>query len=146
VQNEREWTRFCEIVLERPDVAHDPRFTTNTGRVAEREALTALIAEVFSNLTADDVIERLDRAQIANAAMNTVQEFIDHPQLAARDRWREVDSSAGPLRALLPPVTNSTFTYAMRPIPALGQQTDAILAELGYGTDEIEQLKEEGVV
>jgi itaconate CoA-transferase len=146
VQNEREWARFCEIVLENPEVAADPRFTTNAGRVAERETLTALIIDAFSNLTADEVIERLDRAQIANAAMNTVQEFIDHPQLAARDRWRDVDSPAGPLRALLPPVDNSNFAYPMRPIPALGGQTQAILGELGYGKADIERLREAGVV
>jgi itaconate CoA-transferase len=146
VQNEREWARFCEIVLENPEVAADPRFATNAGRVAEREALTALIIDAFSNLTADEVIERLDRAQIANAAMNTVQEFIDHPQLAARDRWRDVDSPAGPLRALLPPVDNSNFAYPMRPIPALGGQTQAILGELGYGKADIERLREAGVV
>lgn len=146
VQNEREWVRFCEIVLDRPEVANDPRFTTNAGRVTEREALTALITDVFADLTADAVIERLDRAQIANAAMNTVQEFIDHPQLSARDRWREVDSPAGPVRALLPPVENSSFAYPMRPIPAVGEQTDAILAELGYDTNEIERLRDSGVV
>ncbi len=146
VQNEREWVRFCEIVLERPEVAGDPRFTTNAGRVAEREALTALIVEAFSALSADDVIERLDCAQIANAAMNSVQEFIDHPQLAARNRWRDVDSPAGPLRALLPPVTNDNFDYPMRPIPALGEHTEAILSELGYTAADIERLKDEGVV
>ena len=146
VQNEREWLRFCEIVLERQGVAADSRFSSNAGRVEHRAALHELIGEVFAQLTAAEVVTRLDQAQIANASMNSVQEFIDHPQLAARDRWREVDSPVGPLRALVPPVDNSNFDYPMRPIPALGAQTDAILSELGFDEDAVARLRVDGVI
>jgi itaconate CoA-transferase len=146
VQNEREWARFCEIVLERPEVASDERFTTAGKRVEHREALEAAIDEVFSRLTAADVVERLDRAGIANARMNTVQEFIDHPQLAARGRWTTVDSPVGPLRALVPPVEIDGVDYPMAPIPALGEQTDAILSGLGYSQDDIARLREVGAI
>ncbi len=105
-----------------------------------------MIGEVFSQLTASEVVSRLDEAQIANARMNSVREFIDHPQLEARDRWREVDSPAGPLRALLPPVQMSGLEYPMGPIPALGAQTDAILSELGYDDDAIREMHGSGVV
>src|SRR5690606_37588714 len=128
IQNEREWVRFCEVVLEQPEVATDPRFATNPDRVANRKALAAVIEAAFAGLSADEVVERLERAGIANARMRTVQEFIDHPQLAARDRWTEIDSPVGPLRALLPPVVMEGVTPAMGAIPALGAHTDAILA------------------
>ncbi len=146
VQNEREWVKFCEVVLGRPAVAVDDRFTSNGRRVEHRDDLHAVIAEVFSTLTVADVVERLDEAQIANARMNSVREFIDHPQLEARDRWREIDSPAGPLRALLPPVEMSGLDYPMGPIPALGEHTDAILSELGYGSDQIATLRDTGAI
>ena len=63
--------------------------------------------------------------------MNSVQEFLAHPQLAARDRWRDIDSPAGPLRALMPPVQMDDVEPVMGDVPALGQHTDAILDELG---------------
>jgi crotonobetainyl-CoA:carnitine CoA-transferase CaiB-like acyl-CoA transferase len=131
IQNEREWERFCEAVLERPELAKDERFDTNSKRVANGEELRRVIAEVFERLSADDVISRLEEVKIANARMRSVQEFLDHPQLKDRDRWREVDSPAGPLCALLPPVTMEGFEASMNPVPDVGQHTEAILEELG---------------
>lgn len=124
LQNEREWAHFCTLVLEQPELASDPRFESNAKRVANREALHATIDAVFSQLTIDQVITRLDQAQIANARMNSMQEFWDHPQLQARERWREVASPVGPLKALLPPVTMRDVEPRMDPIPALGEQTE----------------------
>lgn len=146
IQNEREWERFCAQTLERSAVAADPRFQTNARRVANRAALHAIIDEVFSRLTADEVVARLDQAQIANARMNTLREFWEHPQLAARDRWRQVDSPVGPLQALLPPVTQRGMEPRMDPIPAVGAHTDAILAELGYSAERISQLRAQGAI
>jgi itaconate CoA-transferase len=146
VQNEREWAAFCAIVLEQPDLIADPRFTTIAARTANRATLHAIIAAAFAPLTADDVIARLDRAGIANARLNSVQGFWDHPQLVARDRWREVDSPAGPLRALLPPVTIQGIEPRMDAIPTAGQHTDSILRELGCGDDEIARLRTEGAI
>jgi itaconate CoA-transferase len=131
IQNDREWARFCADVLGRPELATDPRFETNTRRVAERPALDAIIDETFRGFTADELIDRLDAAQIANARMNTIAEFLDHPQLAARGRWREVGSPAGPLRALMPPFNIEGAAPRMDPIPTVGEHTDAILGELG---------------
>lgn len=145
LQNEREWVKFCETVLERPDLATDPRFAGNARRVAEREPLHAIIVEAFSSLTAPQVIERLERAPIANARVNTMQEVWDHPQLKARNRWREVGSPAGPIPALIPPGTWDTGPR-MDAIPALGQHTDALLAELGYDADAIRALRAVGAI
>src|SRR5687768_14091947 len=100
LQNEREWARFCADVLQRPELADDQRFASNSARVAHQEALDQAITQAFSGLSAADVVARLDSAGIANARMNTMREFLDHPQLTARDRWRTVASPAGPLRAL----------------------------------------------
>jgi itaconate CoA-transferase len=146
LQNEREWARFCALVLEEPEMATDPRFDSNARRVANREALHAVIDAVFSQLTIDQVIARLDRAQIANARMNTMQEFWDHPQLQARQRWREVGSPVGPLKALLPPVTMRDVEPRMDPIPALGEQTEPILRSLGYSDEQITRLRAEHVI
>jgi itaconate CoA-transferase len=146
LQNEREWARFCTMVLEQPEMATDPRFDSNARRVANREALHARIDAVFSQLTIDHVIARLDRAQIANARMNSMQEFWDHPQLQARERWREVGSPAGPLKALLPPVTMRDVEPRMDPIPALGEQTEQILRSLGYQDEQITRLRAERVI
>jgi len=146
LQNEREWARFCTLVLEQPEMATDPRFDSNARRVANREALHASIDAIFSQLTIEQVIARLDRAQIANARMNSMQEFWDHPQLQARERWREVDSPAGPLKALLPPVTMRDVEPRMDPIPALGEQTEQILCSLGYQDEQICRLRAERVI
>lgn len=132
IQNEREWERFCEVVLERAELTEDARFSSNSDRLTNREALDREIGQTFGHLTAEEVIEKLEEAGIANARMRSVREFLDHPQLKARDRWREVGSPAGPLHALLPPGLPTDAEPVMAPIPEVGQHTAAILAELGY--------------
>lgn len=143
IQNEREWAAFCAVVLERPEVARDERFATNSRRVANREELQSIIEEVFGRLGVEQVTERLEAARIAYARMNSVQEFVDHPQLVARDRWREVGSPAGPIRALLPPVTVAGREPRMDPVPAVGEHTGAILRWLGYDDDQVASLQAE---
>jgi itaconate CoA-transferase len=146
LQNEREWARFCEKVLQRPDMATDPRFSSNSRRVEHRDEMDAIITEAFRPLTADAVVARLEAAQIANARMRTVPEFIEHPQLEARHRWREVDSPVGPIRMLRPPFVFDGMEPVMGPIPAVGAQTDAILGELGVARETIAQWRERGVI
>ena len=146
IQNEREWARFCETVLQRPTLASDARFNNNANRVEHGDALTAAIHEVFEQLTRADIVARLDQAQIANAAMNTLHDFWDHPQLAARDRWREIDSPAGRLKGLLPPVIMNDAEVRMDAIPALGEHSEAILRSLGYGDTQIARLRAESVI
>jgi itaconate CoA-transferase len=132
IQNEREWEKFCEVVLERPGLAEDARFSGNSDRLANREALEEEIEETFGSLEAERVIERLEGAGIANARLRSVRELLDHPQLQARDRWREVGSPAGPIHALLPPAVISGAEVVMAPIPEVGEHTASILSELGY--------------
>jgi itaconate CoA-transferase len=146
VQNEREWATFCAAVLHQPETATDPRFASGPARVAHREELHAAINAVFGMLTGAQVLERLDAAGIANARLNSVQEFLDHPQLASRDRWREVESPAGPLRALKPPVIMADVEPRMDPIPAVGAHTEAILRSLGYDDAHIAQLRADNVI
>jgi itaconate CoA-transferase len=131
VQNEREWAALCADVLGRPNLARDPRFNRNSSRVSNDAELRLMLEETLSHLSAEQVTERLDEVGIANARMRTMDEFADHPQLKARDRWREVDSPVGPVRSLLPPVTVTGREAAMREIPAIGQHTNAIRAEFG---------------
>ncbi|MGH3148285.1 MAG: CaiB/BaiF CoA transferase family protein [Rubrobacter sp.] len=146
LQNEREWTRFCEAVLEKPQLSTDQRFDSNSSRVENVEQLDGEIERAFADLTSDEVISRLDEAGIANARMRTVQGFLDHPQLEARGRWREVGSPAGPLRALIPPVTMQGVESDMKPIPEVGEHTDAILGELGLDAGAVADLREAGAV
>jgi itaconate CoA-transferase len=146
VQNEREWARFCAEVLESPETAADPRFASGTARVAHREELHAAIEECFAHLTAAAVVARLERAGIANARLNSVPEFLGHPQLTERDRWSDVGSPVGPLQMLVPPVIMEGVEPRMDPIPALGAHTDAILRELGYDDAHIVRLHAEGVI
>jgi itaconate CoA-transferase len=129
LQNDREWVVLCEKVLGRPDLVADVRFATNPDRVAHDGELRAIIEGVFAALTPDEVAARLDAAGIASARLRTPAEFAAHPQLAARDRWREVDTPGGPVRTLLPPVTVPGREPAMGAVPAPGQHTDSILAE-----------------
>jgi itaconate CoA-transferase len=147
VQNDREWERFCEAVIGRPEMARDELFDDNSRRVENREALEEEISAVLGGLSSEEVIGRLERAGIANARMRTVREFIEHPQLEARDRWREVvDSPAGSLRALLPPVAMTDAEPVMAQIPAVGEHTDKILAELGYDEGDIDTLRREAAI
>jgi crotonobetainyl-CoA:carnitine CoA-transferase CaiB-like acyl-CoA transferase len=132
IQNEREWEKFCEVVLERPELEGDGRFSSNSDRLAHRDALDGEIGRIFGHLTAEEVIEKLEEAGIANARLRSVREFLDHPQLRARGRWREVESPAGPLHALLPPGLPADAEPVMDPIPEVGEHTAAILSELGY--------------
>jgi itaconate CoA-transferase len=130
VQNEREWRLFCEHVLHRADLGEDPRFAGNAARVRHRDDLHQAIEAVVSALPAAEVLRRLDAAGIANARMRDMHDFAQHPQLSARDRWREVDSPVGPLRSLLPPVVSRETGVRMGAVPALGEHTDRILAEV----------------
>lgn len=146
LQNEREWKIFCAVVLGQPELAVDPRFESNVQRVANRDALTALIVAGFARLTAAETIARLDVAGIANSRVNDMHELWAHPQLAARERWRTVASPVGPLPALLPPAGSDAFEPRMDPVPALGEHNASILSELGYSADAVEQLHAVGAV
>jgi itaconate CoA-transferase len=129
LQNEREWVVLCERVLGRPDLVADERFASNPDRVKHDEELTAIIEGALAGLTPDAAVAALDAAGIASARLRTPAEFAAHPQLEARDRWREADTPAGPVRTLLPPVTVPGRPAAMGAVPALGQHTEAVLAE-----------------
>ncbi|MEW5889690.1 MAG: CaiB/BaiF CoA-transferase family protein [Pseudomonadota bacterium] len=141
LQNEREWKVFCDRVLLRPELAGDERFATNSRRTVAREALRAIIVEVFAALTAEQVMARLDEAQIANARMNDMHEVWQHAQLQARRRWTAVATPAGAIPALLPPGLTADDRPRMDPVPALGEHTEAILLELGYDAGAIEKLR-----
>ena len=146
LQNEREWARFCADVLEQPSLAGDPRFSSNALRVEHHDELEVIIVRAFAGKTAQQVVDSLEAAQIANARMNTVSEFLDHPQLAARRKWQDVESPVGPLRALVPPFGFDDVRPRMGPIPALGEHTDRILTELGFDSDTIARWRGEGIV
>ena len=146
LQNEREWQLFCDKVLLTPELAKDERFSANFKRVENRQALRALIVESFSTLNFDAVFDRLEHAQIANARVNDMQGVWDHPQLQARDRWREVETSAGTVPSLIPPGSNSAFEPRMDAVPGLGQHTEQVLRELGLDTDRIEQMRAAGAI
>jgi itaconate CoA-transferase len=144
LQNEREWLEFCTRVLGQPQLAIDERFSSNARRTAARTELYAIIADAFSSLTLEQVVERLDAAQIANASVNTMADLWAHPQLKARNRWTQVSTAAGPIPALVPPGAPEAFDARMDAVPALGEHSAAILAELGYSAADIERLAEEG--
>ncbi|MBS0562133.1 MAG: CoA transferase [Proteobacteria bacterium] len=146
LQNEREWAAFCAKVLERPELAQDPRFQGNPARAANREALTALIEAAFADKTSAEVVAILDRAGIANGRLNQPIDVWRHPQLEARGRWRDVATPAGTVRGLLPPMDFEDVEAAMGPVPALGEHTDAVLAELGFAPPEIAALHAAGAV
>lgn len=146
IQNEREWTKFCEIVLEHPQLANDARFSSNSKRSAARAELTAIIEEAFAGLSAEQVIAKLEAAQIANAQMNTMHDVWRHPQLEARRRWVEIDSPVGVLPALLPPTARTPEEVRMDPVPALGEHTEALLGELGFEAAAIAKLRERRVI
>jgi len=146
LQNEREWVIFCEQVLLMPELATDPLFLSTAARSAARKELYAIIVEAFATMTAEEVIARLEKAQIANARLNEMRDIWEHAQLKARARWAEVASPVGTLPALLPPGVPNTWTARMDAIPELGQHTQSILSELGYDDARINQLKSEKAI
>jgi itaconate CoA-transferase len=143
VQNEREFARFCELVLKNGDLFKDPRFASSPARQENRQALHARIKKSFSEMTTPEVIERLEAAGIANARLNSMEQFWRHPQLEARARWTKVGSPAGEIDALKPPANLDAMEPRMDPVPALGEHSRAILAELGYSAAEISRLEAE---
>jgi itaconate CoA-transferase len=142
LQNEREWDAFCGKVLLQPALATDPRFDTNPKRSMNRAALRRIIVDAFATQSAEQVLVRLDAAQIANARVNAVGDLWNHPQLRARDRFRRIQSPAGELAALLPPGINDSFDYRMDAVPAVGQHSEAILRELGRDAAEIAAMRD----
>jgi itaconate CoA-transferase len=147
IQNPREWARLCTDVLAQPELATDPRFATNPLRVANRAALQSAIEPLVSGpLTQRELIEKLESAQIAWARMSAMPDFLAHPQLEARNRWREVQTPAGPIDALAPTVSIDDAEPKMGAVPALGEHTDAILGELGFDRDTIAAWRTEGTI
>ena len=146
VQNEREWVRLCETVLERPDVATDPRFSSNAARSEHRDALTTIIEDAFAARSVDNVVDLLDAAGIANARRNKVVDLIGHPQLSQRDRWRVVESPGGPIDALRVPAIMHGVDERFDPIHGVGEHTDEILRELGFDETRIERARRDGIV
>ncbi|MFG3020943.1 CaiB/BaiF CoA transferase family protein [Streptomyces sp. NPDC048254] len=146
VQNDREWRRLAEQVIGRPELGSDPAFATNPARVANRARTDELVATALGTVGTDEAVERLEAAGIACARLRDLHEVAEHPQLAARERWREVGSPVGPLRALLPPITLPGGDEArMGDVPALGQHTEALLRAVGMTDAETAALRRDGV-
>ncbi len=146
LQNSREWDGFCRIVLERNDLADDPNYTDNSGRQAARAQLEPIIRGILQSLSADELRRRLDLANIANARVNTMHDVWNHPQLKARQRWREVATPIGAIPALLPPGSWESGEPRMDAVPALGEHTQTILTALGISEPELSALQKEGVI
>jgi itaconate CoA-transferase len=141
LQNEREWTVFCQKVLGSPEVQNDPRFATQPQRRVNREALTAVIEDFFSDKSSEEVAALLDQAGIANGRLNEPLDVWNHVQFTARDKWREIRTENGPVRALLPPAQFTDQEAAMGDVPAVGQHTDEILGSLGFAPDRIAAMR-----
>jgi itaconate CoA-transferase len=143
IQNEREWAAFCKQVIGRPDLAADPRFNSVSRRVKNREPLKSLIEDAFGKLKSDELTKLLDDAEIANSQLNDLESVWNHPQLAARNRWRNVDSPVGEIPALIPPGMPVDVAPKMERVPALGQDTDEILMEIGYSRADVDRMRAE---
>ena len=146
LQNEREWTVFCDKVLGQPGLATDPRFASNAARANDRAALDEVIHAALASMTAAEVVARLDAAGIANARINDIADVWQHPQLAARSRWTTVGTPKGDVPALKPPAGLDGVEPRMDPVPALGEHTDRVLGELGYSGGAISALRAEGAI
>lgn len=146
VQSHREWVAFCRTVMDDPALVSAPAFGTNSARCAHREELNDVIGRRFATLGTEEAIDLLDRAAIANARVNTMAEFVNHPALASRERWTTVGSPGGEIRALKPPATLIGIEPRMDPVPAVGEHTESILTSLGYSEAAIAELRAVGVL
>jgi len=146
IQNEREWATFCDKVLGQPALASDPRYDSNIKRNERRAEVVALIEKVFEELTAEQLVAKLDEGGIANARINTPEEVWAHEQFKVRDRWREMGSPQGKLPTLLPPATHDEFEARIGAVPEIGEHTESILVELGYSDADIAELKADSAI
>ena len=146
VQNSRGWRQLMTSVFDRPELVDHPDYATNVLRCRNRSSLDDLMTQMSKSFTSRELLDRLNDAGVPAAQLNDLQAMIGHPQLAERDRWREVGTENGPVRAVLPPITYDDVPARMGPVPSLGQHTDAVLAELGYGSDQVADLRSGGVV
>jgi itaconate CoA-transferase len=146
LQNEREWATFCQKVLGSSAIQTDPRFATQSARREHREVLTAVIEDFFSDKTSETVAALLDRAGIANGRLNEPIDVWNHVQFSARDKWREINTEAGPVRALLPPFIFTDEAAAMGDVPSVGQHTDQVLGEIGFTGERIAAMRAAGAV
>ncbi len=146
LQNEREWQVFCEMVLLNASLAQNPMFISNSKRVENRDVLRQHIVDAFSDLSIEQVVARLESAQIANARVNQMKDVWAHPQLHARQRWVDVPSPVGKLSTLKPPATNQSFEARIEAIPALGEHTDMILTQVGCSSEQIAKLRQAGAI
>lgn len=144
--NDQEWQRLSREILRRDDLAGDTRFATNAGRVAHRDFLDEAIAAWCARHDLENVQKTADAAGIGNARYNVPSEVLVHPQLTARDRWRQIDTPVGPIPALLPPPIIAGYHPAMGAVPGLGQHTDTVLAGFGIADEEITALREQGAI
>jgi itaconate CoA-transferase len=145
IQNDREWVRLATDILHRPELATDPEYATNVARVRNRAAVDDAVGAAMAKLPVEEAIRALDDARIASARLNAVSEVLDHPQLVARDRWRETSTPVGAVRALRSPI-EPVGEAPMGPVPALGEHTDAVLRELGYDAAEIAAMHAANIV
>ncbi|MBP2324399.1 formyl-CoA transferase [Kibdelosporangium banguiense] len=146
IQNEREWISLCRQFLGRPELIDDPRYATGSARVAHRDEVNAIVARRFSEIGSDEVMSLLDSAGIANAGVNSVQEFLEHPVLTERGRWQDIGIPGSQVQAMLPPVNLAGVTARMDPVPAAGEHTELILTALGYSAQDIRDLRAEGII
>jgi len=146
VQNQREWANFCDKVLGQPRLATDARYDSNSKRNERRAEILAIIDKVFSTLTTEQLVQKLDAAGIANAHINSPEDVWKHAQFAARDRWREVESPKGKLPTLLPPATHDSFEPRLAAAPEVGEHTESILLELGFTDVDVGELKSGGAI
>ena len=145
IQNDREWVRLATDVLGRPELATDPEFATNVARVRNREQVDTAVGEAIAKLSIDDAVAALDAARIASARLNEVQDLLAHPQLVARDRWRDAPTPVGDVRILRSPM-EPTGEAPTLPVPDLGEHTASVLAELGYSAAEVDAMVTAGDV
>lgn len=146
VQNDRGWRQLVHDVFDRADLAADPRYATNILRVGARKIVDGLVATETMRFTTEELAEALAAAGIPAAEIRSVAGMVDHPQLSERDRWRDVDTESGPVRAVLPPVIFDDVEMRMESVPALGQHTASVLAELGVGESDVDTLRSDGVI